>query len=288
MSGNLHTPARIGGVLVLTTALSLFSSCKLDSMLFNTKKLSSYTLSNLVIPDSLRTFVSLSSRGKTIYGFYVKSSGVHVTTSGSDSVVTVLYCHGNLESIEPYWERIELLFRAGYSVFIFDYEGFGMSEGECSEEALYADGRAALAYVRSRPDVDQAHIVFYGWSLGAVVAIDLAARQFTPRVLVCESPFASGEALLQSATLIDIPGNIVLKGDYNNAAKIRDVHAPFLLFHGTDDRFIDITKNGEVIFDNANEPKRFIRVPGAGHTTVPWTMGADAYLKALTDFIAAY
>jgi alpha-beta hydrolase superfamily lysophospholipase len=280
MSGKGHWPKHIAGVVILTTALSLFSSCKLDTMLFNAKKLTSYTLSNRVIPDSLRTFVSLTSRGNRIYGFYVKSSGVHPDG-------TILYCHGNLESIEPYWERVELLFRAGYNVFIYDYEGYGMSEGECSEEALYADGRASLAYLLSRPDVNKAHIVFYGWSLGAVVAIDLAARQSTPRVLVCESPFASGEALVQSGTLIDIPGNVVIKGDYNNAAKIRDVHAPFLLFHGTDDRFIDITKNGQVIFDNANEPKKFIRVDGAGHTTVPWTMGADAYIKALVDFIEA-
>lgn len=281
MSGRLHRIARVAAVLAIMTALGLISSCKIDDLLFNAKKLTSYTLSNRVIPDSMRTFVSLSSRGNTMYGFYVRSSGAHPDG-------TILYCHGNLESIEPYWERVELLYRAGYNVFIFDYEGYGMSGGESSEEALYADGRAALRYIRSRPDVNQSHIVLYGWSLGAVVAIDLAAREFRPRVLVCESPFASGEALVQSGTLIDIPGNVVLKGDYDNASKIRDVHAPFLLFHGTDDIFIDITKNGQVIFDNANEPKKFIRVPGAGHTTVPWTMGADAYIRALEGFIESY
>jgi len=273
-------PARVASVVLLASLLSLLPACKIDNLLFNSKKLASYALSNRVIPDSMRAFVSLTSRGNTIYGFFVKSPGPH-----QDG--TILYCHGNLESIEPYWERVELLYRAGYNVFIFDYEGYGMSQGETSEDALYADGRAALAYVRSRPDVNQAHIVIYGWSLGAVVAIDLAARVFTPRVLVCESPFASGEALVQSGTLIDIPGSVVIKGEYNNAAKIRDVHAPFLLFHGTDDRFIDLAKNGQVIFDNANEPKLFIRVQGAGHTTVPWTMGADAYIKALVDFIEA-
>jgi len=281
MSGEPGRSALIGGIGVLIAALSLFPSCKLDSMLFNTKQLTSYTISNKVIPDSMRTFVSLTARGNAIYGFYVRSRGPHADG-------TILYCHGNLESIEPYWDRVELLFSAGYNVFIFDYEGFGMSGGECSEEALYADGRAALAYLQSRPDVNQAHIVFYGYSLGGVVAIDLAARVSTPRVLVCESPFASGEALLQSGTLIDIPGSVALKGEYDNAAKIRDVHAPFLLLHGTDDRFIDITKNGQVIFDNANEPKEFIRVPGAGHTTVPWTMGPDAYIKAVADFIEGH
>ena len=281
MSCNFRQLARVAGTLVLTSALSLLTSCKIDYFLFNAKRLTSYSLSNKVIPDSARTFVSLSSRGNTIYGFYVRSSGAHPDG-------TILYCHGNLESIEPYWERVELLYRAGYNVFIFDYEGYGMSGGECSEEALYADGRAALNYIRSRPDVNQSHIVLYGWSLGAVVAIDIAAREFQPRILVCESPFASGEALVQSGTLIDVPGNVVLKGDYDNVSKIRNVHAPFLLFHGTDDIFIDITKNGQVIFDNANEPKKFIRVPGAGHTTVPWTMGPDAYMKALTDFIESY
>jgi uncharacterized protein len=281
MSGKPYRAAQSVGMVSLLAVFMFFSSCKLDDMLFNTKKLSSYTLSSQIIPDSMRTSVSLKSRGNTIYGFYVRSSGAHADG-------TVLYCHGNRESIEPYWERVELLYRAGYNVFIFDYEGFGMSDGECSEEALYADGRAALAYLRSRPDVNQAHLVFYGWSLGAVVAIDLAAREYRPRVLVCESPFASGEALLQSGTLLDIPGSVALKGEYNNVAKIRDVHSPFLLFHGTDDRFIDIAKNGQVIFDNANEPKEFIRVDGAGHTTVPWTMGADAYIKSLVDFIEAH
>lgn len=281
MSGERKRSTLLGGIALLGMLMLVLPSCNLDSLLFNVKKLSSYTLSNRIVPDSAREFVSLKSRGKTIYGFFVKSSGAHRD-------ITILYCHGNRESIDPYWERVELLYLGGYNIFIFDYEGFGMSEGECSEEALYADGRSALSYVRSRPDVNQKGIVFYGYSLGGVVAIDLAAREFQPCVLICESPFASGESTVQSGTLLDVPGSTVLKGDYDNAGRIRDAHAPFLLFHGTDDRFIDITKNGQVIFDNANEPKKFIRVPGAGHTTVPWIMGVDRYLKAIVDFIDLY
>lgn len=262
----------------LACIVLLCSGCKLDDFLFNTKKLTSYSLSNAVIPDSARQFVSLASHGTTIYGFFVKSAGAHRD-------VTILYCHGNKESIEPYWDRTELLYQAGYNVFIFDYEGFGMSGGECSEEALYADGQAALNYVRSRPDVDPDRIVYYGFSLGAAVAIDLAANVRPPVTLICEAPFASGEALLQSGALLDIPGSVALKGDYNNAAKIRNVHVPLLVLHGTEDRFIDMTRNGQVVFENANEPKQFIRVAGAGHSTIPWTMGVTEYLRAVTNFI---
>lgn len=270
-------------VCLLSVMISLAAGCKLDDFLFNTKKLTSYSLSNAVIPDSARQFVSLSSHGTTIYGFFVKSSGSG--REGTVPAVTVLYCHGNKESIEQYWDRTELLYQEGYNVFIFDYEGFGMSGGDCSEEALYADGRAALDYLRSRGDVDPDRIVYYGYSLGGAVAIDLAANVRPPLALVCEAPFASGEALLQSGALLDVPGSVALKGDYDNAAKIRRVHVPFLLLHGTDDRFIDMAKNGQVVFDNANEPKQFIKVPGAGHTTIPWTMGVAQYLKAVSDFI---
>lgn len=281
MSGSLrHTPIALAmGLLALTVIAG--AGCKLDDFLFNTKRLSSYSVSNAIIPDSARQLVSLKSRDATIYGFFVKAPAAR-------RGMTVLYCHGNKESIEPYWDRVELLYRAGFNVFVFDYEGFGMSEGDCSEEALYADGRAALEYVRSRSDLDPEKIIYYGFSLGAAVAIDLAANARAPRVLICEAPFASGEALVQSGALLDVPGSVALKGTYDNAAKIRNVHAPFLLFHGTDDVFIDLTKNGQVIFDNANEPKKFVRVQGAGHSSIPWTMGVSAYLQTLAQFTDAY
>lgn len=281
MSGKLLRYTHCARLCALALATLALSSCKLDKLLFNTKSLSSYSLSKAVIPDSARVMVSLVSRGKTIYGFYVKSA-----LGRQDR--TILYCHGNRESIEQYWDRVELLYRAGYAIFIFDYEGFGMSEGECSEEALYADGRAALNYVRSRPDVIPGNIIYYGYSLGCVVAIDLAAYERAPKVLICEAPFASGEAIVQSGALLDIPGSVALKGNFDNASKIRLNHSPLLIFHGTDDRFVDMTKNAQVVFDNANQPKKFIQVPGAGHTTIPWTMGADEYLRNLEAFIAAY
>jgi hypothetical protein len=71
-------------------------------------------------------------------------------------------------------------------------------------------------------------------------------------------------------------------------ALIRNAHTPFLLFHGTDGRFIDIIKKGQVVFDSGNEPKKFIHVSGAGPTTVPRAVGVDRYLKAIEDFIGVH
>jgi alpha-beta hydrolase superfamily lysophospholipase len=117
--------------LLLIVSLS-FASCDLDSLLFKQTTLTSYTLSTAVIPESKREFVTMTSQGKKLYGYFVKSNG-------SNPSVTVLYFHGNYDHLQYYWDRAELLYKMGVNFFIFDYQGYGMSEGTPSESALYSD-----------------------------------------------------------------------------------------------------------------------------------------------------
>lgn len=265
--------------IVFCFFFSVLMGCiDLDNQLFNSTQLSSYQLSDAVIPDSSRELVSLTSQGKKIYGVFVKSNGIHGN-------ITVLYCHGNRDHLQYYWDRVELIYKMGFSVFIFDYQGYGMSEGTPSESGLYSDGNTALAYIRSRQDVVAANIVFYGFSLGNAVSIDLAANVFTPKALVAEAPFASSSTLVQSGTLLDIPSSYVMKGEYNNAEKIKSVHAPLLIIHGESDKFIDLEKNSTVIFKNANQPKQFVRVPGAGHSEIPAKLGEANYVNLVQQFV---
>lgn len=255
---------------------------KLDSFLYDNEKLETYEpLSTSVIPESAREFVTLESEGKKIYGYFLKASRVD-TNIFSD--ITIVYCHGNYQHLKYYWDRAEYLYKTGCNVFIFDYKGFGMSEGESTEESLYADGSAALQYVLNRPDVIDSNVVLYGFSLGNVVSFNLAAKEFTPRVFIAEAPFASGDALVKSGTVIDIPGSYVLNGEYNNAEKAKDIKAPFLLLYGTKDAKFPITQ-GEEIFNNANEPKWFLKIEGAEHSTIPETIGIDNYVRTVRDFV---
>jgi uncharacterized protein len=267
--------------ILLASVSLLFASCDLDGLLFKETALTSYTLSTSVIPESSREFVTMTSQGKKIYGYFIKSNGPSPS-------ITVLYFHGNYDHLQYYWDRAELLYKTGFNVFIFDYQGYGMSEGTPSESALYADSRVALQYVLSRADVSAARLVLYGYSLGCAGAIDVAAYTFTPSCLLLESPYASSSVLLQSGVLVDIPSSYIMKGEYNNAEKIRRVHTPLLLMHGVDDKFIDIEKNGTIVFNNANSPKQFIRVPGADHEGVPGAMGESNYVSTVRTFIQHY
>ena len=267
---------------ILLGLLSLFfSSCDLESMLYHQTPVSSYSLRTDVIPESKREFVTMMSQGKKIYGYFIKSDGTYPS-------ITILYFHGNWDHLEYYWPRAELLYKTGCNVFIFDYQGYGMSEGTPTEAGLYADCRAALEYVLSRSDVSRSKLAFYGYSLGCAGAIDVAAYTFSPSALCLEAPYASSSTLLQSGTLLNIPNSYVMNGEYNNAEKIRKVQRPVLVIHGEADNFIDIEHNGAVVFNNANAPKQFIRVPGAGHEGIPATLGAENYVSAIRQFILQY
>jgi pimeloyl-ACP methyl ester carboxylesterase len=89
---------------------------------------------------------------------------------------TLLFCHGNAGNISHRVEIIEIFNKLNLNVFIFDYRGYGRSQGIPTEEGLYQDAEAAYKYLLSHKDVDKEKIIFYGESLGANVAIDLASK----------------------------------------------------------------------------------------------------------------
>ncbi len=264
--------------IIASAGFSLSGCFDLDASLFNSAPLKSYSLSTAVIPESLRTQVVLTSQGKKIYGYFIRSSDPNQKN-------VVLYSHGNRDHLQFYWDRAEHFYSMGFNVFIYDYQGYGMSEGEPTEEAIYSDATAAYQFLRNSMGYADGQITAYGFSLGGAPTTYLAANVFTPRRVILEAAFASASSLSQSGTLLDLPGTFVMKGEYNNAERIKSVTSPLLIIHGTDDTFIDMEKNGKVIFQNANDPKTFIAVPGADHSTIPSTMGIAVYRQTVKDFI---
>ncbi len=268
---------RSRSVIFFVLPFFFFGCFDMDNSLFNNSSLSSYALRTTVIPESSRTQIVLQSQGKKIYGYFVQSNGAHPE-------IVVLYHHGNRDHLQFYWDRAELLYRMGFNLFIYDYQGYGMSEGTPSEAGVYSDATAAYQFVRSK-GFEDSMIVNYGFSLGGAPATHVAANVFTPRVHITEAAFASASALTQSGTLLDLPSSFVMNGEYNNAEKIKKIHSPVLIFHGIEDKFIDLEKNGQVLFSNANNPKTFIKVKGAGHSDVPSKYGETKYINKIVDFV---
>jgi pimeloyl-ACP methyl ester carboxylesterase len=178
-----------------------------------------------------------------------------------------------------YWPRAALLANTGgknrFGVFMIDYRGYGLSEGKPSENGLYADVDAALQWLKINGLSDN-RLVMYGFSMGTAPATKLTAEpsSMRPVKLMLEAPFASSEVMVQDATGLALPATFVTDLKINNAEEIKTVQQPFFWIHGIDDHYLNITTNGELVYNNHKgiykEPHR---VPGAGHSNVPNTMG---------------
>lgn len=193
-----------------------------------------------------------------------------------------LWCHGNAGNISHRLENLALLHQElGISIFIFDYRGYGRSEGKPSEKGTYLDVYAALAYLHSRGDVDNSRIIYFGRSLGAAVAVELAARQ-PPTALILESPFPSVPYMARRLYPY-LPVWPLLRTRYDSLSKIGEVQAPLLVLHGVNDDIVPI-EAGRKLFEAAREPKEFYVISGAGHNDT-YLVGGQDYLDEMRRFI---
>jgi hypothetical protein len=202
----------------------------------------------------------------------VAISAVHLLNP--DALFTILYAHGNAEDLGDVRPGLEELRRLGFSVFAFDYRGYGTSAGTPSEQGAYADIDAAYSYLTGRLHVPAHRIIVYGRSLGGAVAIDLATRQPVAGLIV-ESSFVSGFRVLTRIPLFPFD-------KFRSIEKITRVRYPVLVIHGRKDRVVSFW-HGERLFREAHEPKMSLWVDGAGHDDVP-EAGAERYADALRKF----
>jgi fermentation-respiration switch protein FrsA (DUF1100 family) len=217
--------------------------------------------------------------------FFSTSDGVRLNgwfVSHPRSKTTLLWSHGNAGNIGHRVENIKLLHeKVGISIFIFDYRGYGRSEGSASEEGTYRDAEAALQYLRSRKDVDPKKIVFFGRSLGAAVAAELATREDC-MALILETPFASIREMARTAFPL-LPVGPFLRTRYDVVEKIKKVKVPLLVLHGDRDEVVPFSQ-GRKVFEEAPGPKEFYTIQGAHHNDT-YIAGGDAYFAALKNFI---
>ena len=175
----------------------------------------------------------------------------------------MLYCHGNAGNVSARGGHLAAWrTRMGQAVLIFDYPGYGRSGGRPSEAGCYAAADAALDWLTDVRDVSADRVVVLGRSLGAGVAVDLAARR-THRALVLYSPFTSFPDLAQEKCRW-LPARRLLRNRFDNLGKIAAVRAPVFVAHGTADRLVPF-HHGRRLFDAAPSPKRFLPLPGLGH-----------------------
>jgi fermentation-respiration switch protein FrsA (DUF1100 family) len=286
-------------LILFIGALALFSSClRLDSNFYNlSDKITEYKWDNYTgeqdfkldgaykIEDTMHTTFTLQSGGYKIYATYIGD----INKIATDTVI--LYCHGNKWHMDFYWQRAKLLAHTNgkhtYGVMMLDYRGYGLSEGEPSEEGLYQDVDAAMQWLQTK-GLSSNRLILYGFSMGTAPATELTAnpRTFNPLKLILEAPFASSAVMAADGAGINVPGSFVTNLKIDNAEEIKKVKQPFCWIHGINDNFLGIKTHGEVVYKNHQGPyKEAHRIPSADHGEVPVYTGFDKYLEIMGKFI---
>lgn len=174
-----------------------------------------------------------------------------------------LYFHGNGGNLWNRRDRVRLLGEEGRGVLIVSYRGYSGSTGSPTEEGLRRDARAAWRFATER--VDPARILVYGESLGSGVATRLASETEVG-ALVLDAPFAS-TADVAAMRYPFAPVRLLMLDQFRSIDVIGQVRAPILVMHGDADVVVPFSQ-GETLFSAAPEPKRFVRFPGAGHSSL--------------------
>ena len=197
----------------------------------------------------------------------------------------LLFFHGNAGNISHRLESLQIFNALGLSTFIFDYRGYGRSEGKASEQGTYLDAEAAWRYLTAERGIPEQDIVHFGRSLGGAIATHLAINH-PPRALILESTFTSVPDV-GAKNYPFLPVRWLARFQYDTHKILPSVSAPVLIVHSAQDTIIPF-QNGRDLFAVANEPKTFLEIVG-GHNEgflasgKTYVDGLDAFLKVHLD-----
>ena len=196
----------------------------------------------------------------------------------------LLWCHGNAGNISHRLDNIALLQQKGINVFIFDYRGYGKSQGSVSEQGFYRDTEAAWETLIREGPVPPARVVLFGRSLGCAMAADLASR--VPAAgLILESGFPHLGAMAK----VHYPfvfSERLLAHRFDALSRVSKIKIPLLVIHGDRDSIVPI-RLGRRLFETAPEPKAWYEIKGAGHNDT-YLVGGQDYFRKLRETIGSW
>jgi fermentation-respiration switch protein FrsA (DUF1100 family) len=222
-----------------------------------------------------------AASGERLHGWFVRASG----GTPEATAPTVIYFHGNGGNLSNVGWLAEALSARGVNVLLFDYRGYGRSEGRVTDEhGIYADADAAYDYLVKERGVSHQRIALYGQSLGTTAAVDLASRKGCAGGLILESGLSSASDMA-AEVLPFLPRflHALTRNRFDSARKLQGVSCPVLIAHGALDSTIPVEQAGK-LYNAAPEPKRLIILPDAGHNDVVARGGPD-YLDTVARFI---
>jgi len=242
--------------------LAALSGCGPTKLFYYPNKLLYFEPAEFNIPYTILEYPSLN--GNQLKGTLFKTD--------QSPLGTIVHFHGNFGNLSNHISQSYYLTQYGFDVMLFDYQGFGGSEGKPTPQNTIEDGIATVRYAQEHLRNPEGKVGILGQSIGASVAIVVAVQERTVKAVVAESPFTSYRSIARHAisrSLLLWPVYpfypLFISKDHDPKAFIEDVSpTPILFIHGDKDKIIPV-KMSEKLFALANEPKEIWIISGARH-----------------------
>jgi fermentation-respiration switch protein FrsA (DUF1100 family) len=208
----------------------------------------------------------------------LKLNGWHIPAL--DSRFTVLFCHGNGGNMMHRLDSINIFHNLGLNCLVFDYRGYGHSEGRPTEQGTYLDAAAAYRWLTEDKKIQPQDIIIFGRSLGGTIAAQLA-RNVDAKALAIESTFTSYVDIGRKFYWY-MPVRLFARFSYDTIDYIKDVHCPVMVIHSANDEIVPF-EFGRRLYETANEPKEFIEIVGSHNDG--FVVSGDIYTGAWSEWL---
>lgn len=193
-----------------------------------------------------------SEDGVRIHGWYFPNENAEFV---------VVLSHGNAGNISYRVDIAGTLLEAGAAVLLYDYRGYGQSEGKPTEKGMYKDIEAVVEMLRDEKGYSEKQVIMYGRSLGGAVAA-YATTKFDLGGLVLDSAFKNLRAMVRDVYPF-VPSRLA-RYEFPTERYIKKLHDfPVMIMHSPNDEIVGY-HNAEHLYNLLDEPKRFVELRG-GH-----------------------
>ena len=200
---------------------------------------------------SIKSYYFKTESGRKINGWLLKSKTETPT-------ISVFALHGNSGNLKSQYQRFAALTKYGFQIFVFDYPGFGYSEGKSTRENAVEDSFSVFDFFKNLEEIKNTSKIIYGQSIGGNFSIPVAAQnQDDIQGLILEGTFTNFKDIANRK--VPILGGLVIKDNYDNRLNLKNFHKPILIIHSKDDKIIPL-QMGKQLYENANEPKELFEI----------------------------
>jgi fermentation-respiration switch protein FrsA (DUF1100 family) len=224
------------------------------------------------IPHIRSTYINTHDGERLEAAFIENSSSPYIT----------LFFHGNAGAIADRIGFLQTLAQQGTSVLGVGYRGYGASTGRPSEDGIYTDGKAAVAYAVDSLGYTSDNILLCGRSIGTAVAVKTAlVDDFRGVILISPISTAREYAAYHDFGIF----SLFAGSSFPISSTVESLTLPLLVIHGTADRILPCEMGKTLFRRAASEHKDFVAIEDGTHNGLEYE-DAELFWGSISAFIS--